>query len=445
MRDIVVTLLVFGGLPYVLKRPLFGALMWVWISVMNPHTQGWGFATTFPFAYIVALVTLVSLLKSREKNTFPMTPISLALVAFVLWMNLTTPFAMFPDGAWPQYMKVMKIMLMTFVLMMVVHNREDVNRLIWVLVVSLGFYGVKGGIFTIRSGGNERVWGPVGTFIGDNNALALALIMTIPLMYYLMHDLKKRWTRHAMLAAMALSALAALGSYSRGGLLAIVAMLLFMWLKSRHKLAGAALLVLLVPLALLFMPAQWSARMDTIGQYEADQSALGRINAWHMAYNLAKDRFMGGGFDIYEPLPFALYAPNPTDVHAAHSIYFQALGEHGFVGLGIYLLLGCFTWRSAAVVVQRCRGHAELDWAARLAAMIQASLIGFAVGGAFLSLLYWDVPYYLMAAIIAARAQVTLHLGAAQRAGVQPPRRGGTVKPPLPSGGVPHAIRQELP
>jgi len=438
MRDIVVFLLVFGGLPYVLKRPVYGALMWVWISVMNPHTQGWGYATTFPFAYVIALATLVSLLKSREKNSFPMTPVSLALVAFVIWMNMTTPFAMFPNGAWNQYTKVMKIMLMTFVLMMVLHKREDVQRLIWVLVISLGFYGVKGGIFTIRSGGNDRVWGPVGTFIGDNNALALALIMTIPLMYYLMHDLKKRWMRHAMLAAMALSCLAALGSYSRGGLLAIVAMLLFMWIKSRHKLAGGALLVLLVPLALLFMPEQWGARMDTIGQYQADQSAMGRINAWYMAWNLAKDRFMGGGFAIYEPLPFALYAPDPKDVHAAHSIYFQALAEHGFVGLFIYLLLGWFTWRSAAVIVRRCRGHAELDWASRLAAMIQASLIGFAVGGAFLSLLYWDVPYYLMAAVIAARAHVMLHLGVELRGA----RRPGTAKPALHPGAAPN--RQEI-
>ncbi|WEF34513.1 putative O-glycosylation ligase, exosortase A system-associated [Pseudoduganella chitinolytica] len=412
MRDLFVTLLVFAGLPYVLKRPAYGGLMWVWISVMNPHTQGWGFATTFPFAYIIAVATLLSLAKSRERNRFPLTPVSLALLALVFWMNLTTPFAMFPNAAWNQYAKVMKIMGMTLVLMMVVRERADIQRLVWVLVISLGFYGAKGGIFTIRSGGNDRVWGPVGTFIGGNNELALALVMTIPLMYYLMHDLPRRWMRHAMLAAMALSALAALGSYSRGALLAIVAMLLFMWGKSRHKLAGAALLVLLVPLALLFMPDQWGARMDTIGDYQADSSAMGRLNAWHMAFNLAKDRLMGGGFALYEPLTFALYAPNPADVHAAHSIYFQALAEHGFVGLGIYLLLGWLTWRSAAVIVRRCRGRAELDWAARLAAMIQASLIGFAVGGAFLSLLYWDVPYYLMAAVIAMRAQVALQLGA---------------------------------
>jgi probable O-glycosylation ligase (exosortase A-associated) len=178
-------------------------------------------------------------------------------------------------------------------------------------------------------------------------------------------------------------------------------------------MAGAALLVLLVPLALLFMPEQWTARMDTIAEYQSDGSAMGRINAWHMAFNLACDRFFGGGFSMYEPVTFAMYAPDPSGVHAAHSIYFQVLGEHGFIGLALYLMLGLLTWRNAAWTVRHSRDRADLQWATSLAAMIQASLIGFAVGGAFLSLLYWDVPYYMMVAIMATRAIVQRHIAAA--------------------------------
>jgi probable O-glycosylation ligase (exosortase A-associated) len=179
-----------------------------------------------------------------------------------------------------------------------------------------------------------------------------------------------------------------------------------MWLKSKSKLLGGILMVLLAPLALLFMPDRWTARMDTIDEYQTDESAMGRINAWYMAYNLAKDRFFGGGFEPAEASTFFLYAPDPTDVHAAHSIYFQALGEHGFVGLGIYLLLGWLTWRSADWIVRNSRNIPDLAWASSLAKTIQASLIGFAVGGAFLSLLYFDVPYYLMGAVVAIRILV---------------------------------------
>jgi probable O-glycosylation ligase (exosortase A-associated) len=404
MRDILITLIVFASLPLILKNPVNGVLMWIWISVMNPHTQGWGFATTFPFAQIIAVVTIFSMATSNSPKTLPASGVTFALLAMVLWMNVTTLFAIFPAASLLQLGKVMKIMLMSLVTMVVIRRREDVHRMIWVLALSLAFYGVKGGIFTVREGGNFRVWGPTGTFIGGNNEIALALIIAIPLMRYLQQSSEQRWIKHGWTAAMLLSAMAALGSYSRGALLAIGAMLALMWLKSRKKMLGALLIALMAPLALLFMPERWTERMDSIADYQADNSAMGRINAWNMAYNLARDRFFGGGFEIAEPSVFYQYAPNPADVHAAHSIYFQALGEHGFVGLGLYLLLCGLTWHSAARVVRNSRDRPDLQWASNLAKMIQASLIGFAVGGAFLSLLYFDVPYYLMAAVVAMRA-----------------------------------------
>ena len=403
MRDILITIIILGSLPFILKSPAIGGLMWVWVSVMNPHTQAWGFATHLPFAFIIAIATMLSLMVTREPKSLPLTPVSVLLLLFVAWMNVTALFALLPASSWMQWNKVMKIMLMSFVIMMVIRTRRDIVRLIWVLVVSLGYYGVKGGIFTIRSGGTERVWGPEDTFIGDNNALALALIITIPLMYYLQQNTDRRWVRHGLSAAMLLSALAALGSYSRGGLLAIAAMGLFMWMKSGRKLVLGALLCLVAPLLLAFMPDRWAERMDTINTYQDDESAMGRLNAWRMAWNLARDRFPGGGFDVSDGGIFARYAPNPMDVHAAHSIYFQVLGEHGFVGLFLYLALGIATWRTAGAIIRRTRGQPELRWAHGLATMSQASLIGFAVGGAFLSLLYFDMPYYLMAALIATR------------------------------------------
>src|SRR5687768_14979255 len=173
MRDILVTLIVFGWLPLVFKKPYIGALMWVWISVMNPHTQGWGFATSFPFAAIIAAVTLVSLLFTKESKNLPLTLVTWCLIFFVLWMNVTTVFALYPDDAYLQWNKVMKIMLMTFVTFMLVKTKQHVQLLIWVIVISIGYYGVKGGIFTIKGGGVDMVWGPADTFIGGNNEIAL--------------------------------------------------------------------------------------------------------------------------------------------------------------------------------------------------------------------------------------------------------------------------------
>jgi putative inorganic carbon (HCO3(-)) transporter len=418
VRDILITLIVFGSLPWVLRAPVNGALMWVWISVMNPHTQGWGFATGFPFAQVIALTTMFSMLITREPRALPWTPVTATLLAFTVWMCVTLPFSMFIDLSMAPWWRVMKIMLMTFVCIMLVKSARDIHRLAWVLAVSIGFYGVKGGIFTLRNGGGARVWGPDGTFIGDNNAIALALIMLIPLMLFLRQHSARRWVRHGLAAAMLLSALAALGAYSRGALLAIGAMAAVLWLKSRNKSAMGAMLVVAAPLLLAFMPPEWSLRMESINNYQGDASAQGRINAWGMAWNLARDRFFGGGFEIYEPAVFAIYAPNPVDLHAAHSIYFQVLGEHGFVGLGLYLLLGVLAWRDAAFIIRRAGAFDDLRWAASLAAMIQTSLVGFAVGGAFLSLAYFDVPYYLVALLVATRALVEQRLLQPRLAGV---------------------------
>ena len=421
MRDILVSLIVFASLPYILRSPVNGVMMWVWISVMNPHTQGWGFATSFPFAAVVAGTTIVSMMVTREPRSVPWTPATVVLLLFGAWMVVTLPFSLHFSESIPLWSRVMKILLMTFVVAALVKTREQVEWLLWVLALSLGFYGIKGGIFTISSGGAYRVWGPEGTFIGDNNAIALALIMAIPLLYYLHTLAKRRIVRYLLVATMLLSALAALGSYSRGGFVAIAAMVLFMVYKSRKKMALTASLLLAAPLLLLFMPQQWVSRMDTIGNYDLDASAQGRINAWAMAYRLASDRLFGGGFEIYTPSVFAVYAPNPNAVHAAHSIYFQVLGEHGFVGLFLYLLLGVLTWRTAHWIKRTAREHVEFQWAGDMARAIQTSLVGFMVGGAFLSLAYFDVPYYLLCALVVTRRlmerQIDERTAAARAAG----------------------------
>ncbi len=410
MRDVLLTLIVFGSIPFIFRSPVNGVLMWVWISVMNPQTQTWGFAHNIPFAMVIAVATMASMALTREPRSLPWTPLTLTLLAFALWMNITLPFSLYLESSLDQWNKVMKIMLMNVVVIMLVKSRQDIHRLMWVLVLSLGFYGVKGGLFTLRTGGGQRVWGPGDSFIGDNNAIALALIMVIPLIVYVQQNTAQKWLRRALAGAILLCALAALGSYSRGGLLAIAAMCAFLWLKSPQKLAVGGAMVLAAPLLLLFMPEQWSSRMDSINDYAADSSAMGRINAWLMAFNLACDRFFGGGFEIYLPAVFAQYAPNPSDVHAAHSIYFQVLGEHGFVGLGLYLLLGGLTWHCGSSIIARTSNIESLRWANTLAKMVQTSLVGFAVGGAFLSLLYFDLPYYLLAAMLATRALVEREL-----------------------------------
>lgn len=294
----------------------------------------------------------------------------------------------------------MKIDLMILVAMVVLYSRRHITSLAWVLAGSIGFYGVKGGLFTLATGGSSIVWGPAGGFIEGNNELALALVMIIPIMRFLHLTTESVWAKRGLLLAMLLCAVAALGSQSRGALLAIGSMATLLWWRSDKK-SGPLILLVIIGIALpAFMPEQWWDRMATIGEYKSDSSATGRINAWWMAWNLAKANFFGGGFAVSTSSLFALYAPVPLDVHAAHSIYFMVLGEHGFVGLFLFLLLWLFVWRSAGRLRTQGKTRPETMWLSYLGAMCQVSLVGYAVGGAFLSLSYYDLPYNILILVV---------------------------------------------
>jgi probable O-glycosylation ligase (exosortase A-associated) len=401
MRDLIVLGIVFGAVPFALARPYIGLCVWSWLGYMNPHRMTWGIAYNFPVVQVVALATLVGMVFTRARRMPPLTPALIVWMMFIIWMCVTTPFALNPEGAVPHFERTIKIQLMVFVTLCLITDREKLNALVWVIVGSIGFFGVKGGLFTVLTGGSYRVWGPPDSFIEGNNEIALALVVVIPLMRYLQLQLQKRWHRLAMGACMGLSGLAVLGSYSRGAFLAAGAMVAFLWWKGRHKLALLLPLVVGSLLALTFMPDAWRDRMFTIEHYDQDASALGRINAWHAAVNLVNDRpLIGGGFDTFTKEMFAKYAPVPTDVHDAHSIYFEVLGEQGYPGIILYLLLGWLVLRAAKRAVRVGRATPGAEWAGDLASMLQVSIIGFAVGGSFLGLAYFDLPYQLMALVL---------------------------------------------
>jgi probable O-glycosylation ligase (exosortase A-associated) len=404
MRDIAISLVIFGSLPYILFRPWIGVLVFAWLSLMTPHRFAFGFAYDFPFAAIVAAATLLGLVFTKDEVRFEPNAVIWLLILLPAWTCVTYLFAFEPGPATDRLIEVLKVFLFVLVSAMVLRTRKHVEWMLWVIVLSVGFFGAKGGAFTLLTGGGHRVYGPPGdSFLSDNNAISVALIMVIPLMHYLRGESGSKWIRRGLLGAMVLSGVAVLGTYSRGGLLAVSAMLIFLWLKSRQKTMFALLVIPLVPLAITAMPEHWFERMNTISTYEEDDSAMGRINAWKTAINIANDRpLVGGGFELYSQATFARYAPDPQDVHAAHSVYFQMLGEHGYVGLLIFLSLGFAAWMTARRTIALAGARPQHAWAGHLARAFQVSLVGYAVGGAFVNIGYWDLMYYEIVLVVVA-------------------------------------------
>lgn len=414
MRDILVTLAVFGSLPFILRSAYVGILVWSWLSYMNPHRLAWGFAVTMPFAEIVAITTIISFILASERKRLVWSREATVLLVFVAWMFVTTTQSLVPIASWPQWDKVWKIQFMTLMTLLLIQRKERVVLLVWTIALSLGFYGVKGGIWVLGSGGSHRVLGPIGSFIAENNELGLALIMTVPLLWYLQLQAAQVWLRYGLRAAVALTLVAIVGTHSRGALVGLLAMGFFLILKSRRKVLPLLAALAFAAAVPYIMPEKWFERMETIETYEEDRSASERLRAWGNAVDLAKQRFTGGGYE-------ALIYYGRRD---AHSIYFEVLGEHGFVGLGLFLLLGGLTWRTATAIRKRSAASPDLRWAGDLAAMVQVSMVGYASAGAFLGLAYFDLYYHLVAIVILTNWLVSQQVDAAGRVEVesrQPP------------------------
>ena len=403
MRDLVIVAIVAWGCLHAIRRPWIGLLVWIWLSMMNPHRYAYGFAFTAPLAQVTAIAVFIGLLVGKDRISQPLRGApAVWFLLLTVWETLSWALGWDPSGDTAQWLKVIKVNVMVFMALLLLHTRYQIMAATAVLAGSLALLGIKGGIHTLMTGGGGRVWGPPGTFIGDNNEFALALVMTIPILRFLQMQMTGAWQRHAMTAVMVLCALSALGSQSRGALLAIGAMTLWLWWRGQRKLQlGLVLLVLGVGLV-IFMPESWTDRMSTINQYQEDRSAMGRISAWWNAWNLAKDYPFGVGFNAARPELFARYSPYPDMVHAAHSIYFQVLGNHGYVGLLIFLALWVSTWRTAGRLIKLGSKDPDLAWLKDFGGMLQVSYIAFLVGGAFLSLVYFDFPYYLMALAVVA-------------------------------------------
>lgn len=407
MRDIIITLIIFGAIPLVFKRPWTGILLFSWISYMNPHRLTYGFAFTFQFALIAALVTIIAFALDRNPKKIPLTPISVLLGLFILWTAVTTITALAPEPATARFIEFVKIQLMTILTLAMINTKYRLNWLIIMIVFSIGFYGVRGGIFSIMTGGNYRVWGPPGSFFQDNNQLALTLIMTMPLMHYLQLMATNRWVRHMMSVVILLTLGAIIGTYSRGALLALSAMGMVLWLRSSKKLPVAFAAAVCIVGVLSFMPQKWFDRMDTINTYEEDESASGRFDAWIFSINLANDRVFGGGFKTYQNLDlWPIYNPDSPVHRAPHSIYFEVLGEHGYLGLTLYLLIGFTAYLTCSRTYKLARGDPNLKWAGDLAKMLQVSLVGYAAAGTFLNVATFDLYYHVLAIIIITRILV---------------------------------------
>ncbi|MBU2894684.1 putative O-glycosylation ligase, exosortase A system-associated [Colwellia sp. D2M02] len=410
MRDIFLVLVFPALLYFIFKRPYIGVSLWIWSAMFFPNGWVWGFASSLRYNMLIALATILSYFFQRNKVKTEASGLTVLILIFFIWSTISSALTLSnPSIVWFEWNIFLKIIIFYFLCIFVIKTKHHINVFLWAICLSAAYFGAAEGLKYIVTAGGHTVAGIPGSRLEDRNELALALNMTIPLIMFLLSQTKSKWLRLALMGAVAFNIVAILGSYSRGGTLALIVVGGYFFLQSKRKLLVSIFLVVAVGVSSAFVSDEWTGRMNTIETMDQDTSFLGRAMAWKQATLMALDNpIFGAGFKagqnqglwmLYEPDFYKLnFIVDTTGIHfpkakAAHSIYFQVLGDLGFVGLIMFLSILLITYRKLSWVTR----NTDDEWLIGLARMLKVSLIAYCAGGAALSLPYFDLSFAIFA------------------------------------------------
>lgn len=404
MRGLILLAVFAACIAAMAVSPYSGLLAWAWFSFMHPHRETFGFTSSFSFDWYIALLSMFAWLFSREKKFVPLGTTPIMFYLFAIWISITTYLALDPEYSYDLWDRTIKSLLLVLFVMLMTTNLVRLHSFIWVCTISLGYFAVKGAGFVALSGGG-LVFGPADSMINDNNHLSVALACLLPLLVYLYRVSATSLVRIATAVIGISIIVTVVGTYSRGGLIALAAIGGMMAIRSKAKVATALLGVLAGTVIFMVAPPEWIERMSTIGATEVDASVQGRYDAWGTAWNTALARPAGGGFRFSELQPlWDQYAQIPgTKSRAAHNMYFQVLGEHGFIGLALFLGILVSAIRNTQVVIRATRHKPDYWIHSEAANALQLSIFGIMLGTVSLSLAYFDMFLTIYALTFALR------------------------------------------
>jgi putative inorganic carbon (HCO3(-)) transporter len=228
------------------------------------------------------------------------------------------------------------------------------------------------------------------------------------MLFYLARDEQSRKLKILFRITFICGAVAVLLTYSRGALLGLCAVLALTALRSRYKGLSIAMIVLAGFLVVTFAPGKWMGRMGDFFAGNLDESAQERITSWEFAWNFTKHYpVTGGSFETFTPALFSMYSPRDPRTWLAghtssgpHSIYFQVMAEQGFFGLAIFLTLLLSLLFSARRLRRRVKSYPSLSWVITYSYIVDTSVIGYMVSGAFLGRAYFDLYLQVVAILI---------------------------------------------
>ncbi|MFC5510938.1 putative O-glycosylation ligase, exosortase A system-associated [Massilia jejuensis] len=420
MRDLFLLAILPLFLYTMAQRPFIAVGMWVWTALFFPNGWVYGPAGYIRYNLLFTAVAMLGYLVYKHKPKVELGVIGTFVLLFFLWtIGSTVTTIGNPAIAFEYWFRFFKVFMLFVFVVLTIKDKLHVDFVLWCLVLSVGFYADLEALKFLVSGGGHKIVGMPGHVLGDRNELSLAFVMTLPIAFYLLGEYGKhsRALRLGLIGTMAALVIGVIGTSSRGGFVALAALGAYMYVKSERKVLLTILIAALVIGLTPYISEEYASRLDTIQTADEDSSFMARVVSWKLSFIMAmKHPFFGGGFKSLEYFPVwstlsreffsfpwfytGTSMPNMRVARAAHSVYFQVLGEHGFVGLGLYLgaLVSAF-FKAGSVVRQARRGGAP-EWLRTMATMLQLSVFAFALGGAALSFAYVDLIFCLLGLIL---------------------------------------------
>ena len=306
---------------------------------------------------------------------------------------------------------VLGYLLLAFVIVRICTTLERIRSVYAVLVIAHLFLIVMNPATILNPEQRNYIIG--GTFLGDGNDFSLSICIAAPMAIELALASKSRIVQLVWWGALLVLCLAVVASQSRGGTLGLAAVAGYLWLRSPRKALTMILALVGVAAILAYAPDQYFERMRTIGNYQADGSAMGRITAWKAAIQMCIDHPLWGVGAGMFPVSFGtIYRPAENMPWlTAHSMYFLLLGELGIPGVVVLLglILGNLRanrrlMRARDAVADQVQPGLFPQGPNRMLYLLSASMIGLAVCGAFLSVAYYPHLFVLTALMVSARA-----------------------------------------
>lgn len=409
MRDLMMLGIVVAWIPMAFMNGFVAFLLWIYTTLMSPQLYLYGFMSGFRYVFVFAglAVGLLLLGKVKDRGQFIKDRSMVLLLIFIIHALTSALLAWNTNPIIPFRLEVfIKGMALALAAPFFLTSRRRLHLALIVIIAGLGLHGVLDGAKVISSAGAHNVGGIPGATLGDNNLLALGMVMLLPLTLYLAKYSVNSLAKWGSIGVFSLCIMTVLGSNSRGGFLALAILGVWYWWTSPRKLLSTVLVAVVVVGVIQFAPGRWFDRIATIKEAGEDQSFLGRVAAWKVSVNIANaNPVFGEGFDasqvssIWEQYKHAsnfidIDIPVNIGFKAAHSNYFQVLGDLGYVGLILFLALlaSAFVTRwQIKLLVKRVPGNHA--WASDLSTAITLSLVAYMAGGAGVSLAYFELVY----------------------------------------------------